>query len=86
MNEYFSVAIFVPRQCRKTTLSKTLSPSFSYVILENLNINILDKNALNKFLTRFSELLSKLQARINKFKKKELKHFLGFLDYDYNFF
>lgn len=82
MNEYFSVALFGPRQCGKTTLATSLFPDFSYANLEDMNIRNLAKNDPNEFFTRFPEpiiideiqrvpeLLSTVQARIDKFKKK----------------
>lgn len=44
MNEYFSVTIFGPRQCGKTTLAKNLFPNFSYANLEDMNVRALAKN------------------------------------------
>lgn len=82
MNEYFSVAIFGPRQCGKTTLAKYLFPNFSYANLEDFNTRMLAKNDPNEFFTRFPEpiiideiqrapeILSSVQVRIDKFKKK----------------
>ena len=82
MNEYFSVSIFGPRQCGKTTLAKTLFPSFSYANLEDMNIRSLAKNDPEEFFTRFPEpviideiqrvpeLLSTVQVRIDKNQKK----------------
>lgn len=82
MNEYFSVSIFGPRQCGKTTLVKTLFPSFSYANLEDMNVRSLAKNDPEEFFTRFPEpviideiqrvpeLLSTVQVRIDKNQKK----------------
>ena len=82
MNEYFSVSIFGPRQCGKTTLAKTLFPSFSYTNLEDMNVRSLAKNDPEEFFTRFPEpviideiqrvpeLLSTVQVRIDKNQKK----------------
>ena len=82
MNEYFSVSIFGPRQCGKTTLAKNLFPSFSYSNLEDMNVRSLAKNDPEEFFTRFPEpviideiqrvpeLLSTVQVRIDKKKKK----------------
>ena len=82
MNEYFSVSIFGPRQCGKTTLAKTLFPSFSYANLEDINVRSLAKNDPEEFFTRFPEpviideiqrvpeLLSTVQVRIDKNQKK----------------
>lgn len=82
MNEYFSVSIFGPRQCGKTTLAKTLFPSFSYANLEDMNVRSLAKNDPEEFFTRFPEpviideiqrvpeLLSTVQVRIDKNQKK----------------
>ena len=82
MNEYFSVSIFGPRQCGKTTLAKTLFPSFSYANLEDMNVRSLAKNDPEEFFTKFPEpviideiqrvpeLLSTVQVRIDKNQKK----------------
>lgn len=82
MNEYFSVSIFGPRQCGKTTLAKKLFPSFSYANLEDMNVRSLAKNDPEEFFTRFPEpviideiqrvpeLLSTVQVRIDKNQKK----------------
>ena len=82
MNEYFSVAVFGPRQCGKTTLVKELYPDFSYANLEDMNTRALAKNDPEEFFTRFPEpviineiqrvpeLLSTVQIRIDKNKKK----------------
>lgn len=82
MNEYFSVSIFGPRQCGKTTLAKILFPSFSYANLEDMNVRSLAKNDPEEFFTRFPEpviideiqrvpeLLSTVQVRIDKNQKK----------------
>lgn len=82
MNEYFSVSICGPRQCGKTTLAKTLFPSFSYANLEDMNVRSLAKNDPEEFFTRFPEpviideiqrvpeLLSTVQVRIDKNQKK----------------
>ena len=82
INEYFSVSIFGPRQCGKTTLAKTLFPSFSYANLEDMNVRSLAKNDPEEFFTRFPEpviideiqrvpeLLSTVQVRIDKNQKK----------------
>lgn len=82
MNEYFSVAVFGPRQCGKTTLVKELYPDFSYANLEDMNTRALAKNDPEEFFTRFPEpviideiqhvpeLLSTVQVRIDKNKKK----------------
>ena len=82
MNEYFSVSIFGPRQCGKTTLAKNLFPSFSYANLEDMNVRSLAKNDPEEFFTRFPEpviideiqrvpeLLSTIQVRIDKNQKK----------------
>lgn len=84
MNEYFSVSIFGPRQCGKTTLAKNLFPSFSYANLEDMNVRSLAKNDPEEFFTRFPEpviideiqrvpeLLSTVQVRIDKNQKKGL--------------
>ncbi|MBR5965538.1 MAG: ATP-binding protein [Treponema sp.] len=82
MNDYFSVAVFGPRQCGKTTLVKELYPDFSYANLEDMNTRALAKNDPEEFFTRFPEpviideiqrvpeLLSTVQVRIDKNKKK----------------
>ena len=82
MEEYFSVAVFGPRQCGKTTLLQNLYPYFSYANLEDMNIRTLAKNDPDEFFTRFPEpviideiqrvpeLLSTVQVRIDKNKKK----------------
>ena len=82
MNDYFSVSIFGPRQCGKTTLAKNLFPSFSYANLEDMNVRSLAKNDPEEFFTRFPEpviideiqrvpeLLSTVQVRIDKNQKK----------------
>lgn len=80
--KYFSVCIFGPRQCGKTTLAKTLFPLYSYANLEDMNTRSLAKNDPNEFFTRFPEpiiideiqrvpeLLSTVQIRIDTNKKK----------------
>ncbi|MBO7639180.1 MAG: ATP-binding protein [Treponema sp.] len=82
MNDYFSVAVFGPRQCGKTTLVKELYPNFSYANLEDMNTRALAKNDPEEFFTHFPEpviideiqrvpeLLSTVQVRIDKSKKK----------------
>ena len=82
MSEYFSVAVFGPRQCGKTTLIRELFPDFSYANLEDMNIRNLAKNDPEEFFTRFPEpviideiqrvpeLLSTVQVRIDSNKKK----------------
>lgn len=82
MHDYFAVAIFGPRQCGKTTLVQALYPSFSYANLEDMNIRNLAKNDPDEFFTHFPEpviideiqrvpeLLSTVQVRIDKTKKK----------------
>ncbi len=82
MNEYFAVAVFGPRQCGKTTLLQEMYPQFAYANLEDMNIRSLAKNDPNEFFTRFPEpviideiqrvpeLLSAVQVRIDKNKKK----------------
>ena len=82
MNEFFSVSIFGPRQCGKTTLAKNLFPAFSYANLEDMNVRSLAKNDPEEFFTRFPEpviideiqrvpeLLSTVQVRIDKNQKK----------------
>ena len=81
MKDYFSVAIFGPRQCGKTTLVQNLFPQFSYANLEDMNTRALAKNDPEEFFTRFPEpviideiqrvpeLLSTVQVRIDKNKK-----------------
>ena len=82
MSDYFSVAVFGPRQCGKTTLVRNLFPDYSYANLEDMNIRALAKNDPNEFFTRFPEpviideiqrvpeLLSTIQVRIDKNRKK----------------
>lgn len=82
MKDYFSVAVFGPRQCGKTTLIRELYPDFSYANLEDINTRSLAKNDPEEFFTRFPEpviideiqrvpeLLSTVQVRIDKNKKK----------------
>ena len=82
MNEYFSVTIFGPRQCGKTTLAKNLFPNFSYANLEDMNVRALAKNDPEEFFVKFPEpviideiqrvpeLLSAIQVRIDKNQKK----------------
>lgn len=82
MRDYFSVAVFGPRQCGKTTLVQELYPDFSYANLEDMNIRNLAKNDPEEFFTRFPEpviideiqrvpeLLSTVQVRIDRSKKK----------------
>ena len=82
MNDYFSVGVFGPRQCGKTTLIKNLYPNFSYANLEDMNTRSLAKNDPEEFFTHFPEpviideiqrvpeLLSTIQVRIDKNKKK----------------
>ncbi|MBO4729223.1 MAG: ATP-binding protein [Spirochaetaceae bacterium] len=82
MSEYFSVAVFGPRQCGKTTLIRELFPDFSYANLEDMNVRNLAKNDPEEFFTRFPEpviideiqrvpeLLSTVQVRIDSNKKK----------------
>ncbi len=81
MEDYFSVAVFGPRQCGKTTLVQNLFPNFSYANLEDMNTRTLAKNDPEEFFTRFPEpviideiqrvpeLLSTVQVRIDKNKK-----------------
>lgn len=82
LKEYFSVAVFGPRQCGKTTLIRNLYPNYSYANLEDMNTRELAKNDPEEFFTRFPEpviideiqrvpeLLSTVQVRIDKNKKK----------------
>ena len=82
MTQYFAVTIFGPRQCGKTTLAKSLFCNFSYANLEDMNTRLLAKDDPEEFFTRFPEpviideiqrvpeLLSAVQVRIDKFKKK----------------
>ena len=82
MTQYFAVTIFGPRQCGKTTLAKSLFCNFSYANLEDMNTRLLAKDDPEEFFTRFPEpviideiqrvpeLLSTVQVRIDKFKKK----------------
>ncbi len=82
MKDYFSVALFGPRQCGKTTLLRELYPNFSYANLEDMNTRSLAKNDPEEFFTRFPEpviideiqrvpeLLSTVQVRIDENKKK----------------
>lgn len=82
MRSYFSVAVFGPRQCGKTTLVRTLYPDFSYANLEDMNTRALAKNDPEEFFTRFPEpviideiqrvpeLLSTVQVRIDRNKRK----------------
>ena len=82
MDDYFSIAVFGPRQCGKTTLVKNLYPHFSYANLEDMNIRSLAKNDPEEFFTQFPEpiiideiqrvpeLLSTVQVRIDRNKKK----------------
>lgn len=81
MEDYFSVAVFGPRQCGKTTLVRGLFPDFFYANLEDMNTRSLAKNDPNKFFTRFPEpviideiqrvpeLLSTVQVRIDRNRK-----------------
>ncbi|MBQ3669866.1 MAG: ATP-binding protein [Treponema sp.] len=81
MESYFSVAVFGPRQCGKTTLLKELYPHFSYANLEDMDTRSLAKNDPQEFFTRFPEpviideiqrvpeLLSTVQIRIDENKK-----------------
>ena len=82
VKEYFSVCVFGPRQCGKTTLVQNLFPEYSYANLEDMNTRILAKEDPDEFFTRFPEpviideiqrvpeLLSTVQVRIDEFKKK----------------
>ncbi|MDE6736316.1 MAG: AAA family ATPase, partial [Treponemataceae bacterium] len=82
MRDYFSVAVFGPRQCGKTTLVRELYPDFSYANLEDMNTRALAKNDPDEFFTRFSEpviideiqrvpeLLSAVQVRIDRNRKR----------------
>ena len=82
MNDYFSVAVFGPRQCGKTTLVRSLFPDYSYANLEDMNTRALAKNDPDEFFTRFPEpviideiqrvpeLLSTVQVRIDNNRKK----------------
>ncbi|MDE7228640.1 MAG: ATP-binding protein [Treponemataceae bacterium] len=82
MRDYFSVAVFGPRQCGKTTLVRELYPDFSYANLEDMNTRALAKNDPDEFFTRFPEpviideiqrvpeLLSAVQVRIDKNRKR----------------
>lgn len=81
MRDYFSVAMFGPRQCGKTTLAKELFPDFSYANLEDMNTRALAKDDPEEFFTRFPEpviideiqrvpeLLSTVQVRIDRNRK-----------------
>ena len=80
--QYFSVCIFGPRQCGKTTLAKALFPKHSYANLEDMNTRNLAKHDPDEFFTRFPEpviideiqrvpeLLSTVQVRIDERKIK----------------
>ena len=80
--QYFSVCLFGPRQCGKTTLAKSLFPSHSYANLEDMDTRSLAKNDPAEFFTRFPEpviideiqrvpeILSAIQVRIDKNKTK----------------
>lgn len=82
MNDYFSVAVFGPRQCGKTTLVRSLFPDYSYANLEDMNTRALAKNDPDEFFSRFPEpviideiqrvpeLLSTVQVRIDNNRKK----------------
>ncbi len=82
MTQYFAVTVFGPRQCGKTTLAKNLFSEFSYANLEDINTRILAKEDPEEFFTRFPEpviideiqrvpeLLSTVQVRIDRFRKK----------------
>ena len=77
-NTYFSVCLFGPRQCGKTTLAKTLFPTYSYANLEDMDTRSLAKNDPKEFFVRFPEpviideiqrvpeLLSTVQVRIDE--------------------
>ena len=79
---YFSVCLFGPRQCGKTTLAKELFPSYAYANLEDMDIRALAKNDPKEFFVRFPEpviideiqrvpeLLSTVQVRIDETHKK----------------
>ncbi|MBP3365682.1 MAG: ATP-binding protein [Treponema sp.] len=79
---YYSVCLFGPRQCGKTTLAKTLFPMYSYANLEDMDTRSLAKNDPKEFFTRFPEpviideiqrvpeLLSTVQVRIDENHKK----------------
>lgn len=80
--DYASLCLFGPRQCGKTTLAQTLFPEYAYANLEDMNIRALAKNDPEEFFTRFPEpviideiqrvpeLLSTVQVRIDKNKRK----------------
>lgn len=82
MRDYFSVAVFGPRQCGKTTLVRELYPDFSYANLEDMNTRALAKHDPDEFFTRFPEpviideiqcvpeLLSAVQVRIDRNKQR----------------
>ena len=77
-NTYFSVCLFGPRQCGKTTLAKTLFPTYSYANLEDMDTRSLAKSDPKEFFVRFPEpviideiqrvpeLLSTVQVRIDE--------------------
>ena len=67
MDEYFSVTIFGPRQCGKTTLAKNLFPNFSYANLEDMNVRSLAKNDPEEFFVKFPEpvIIDELSKIIN---------------------
>mgnify|MGYP002854829800 FL=1 len=79
---YYSVCLFGPRQCGKTTLAKSLFPAYSYANLEDMDTRNLAKNDPKEFFTRFPEpiiideiqrvpeLLSMVQVRIDENHKK----------------
>ena len=79
---YFSLCLFGPRQCGKTTLAKALFPGYSYANLEDMDVRALAKNDPKEFFTRFPEpviideiqrvpeLLSTVQVRIDENHKK----------------
>lgn len=81
-NEYYSVAVFGPRQCGKTTLVRSLFQDYSYANLEDMNTRALAKSDPDEFFTRFPEpviideiqrvpeLLSTVQVRIDNKRKK----------------
>ena len=79
---YYSVCLFGPRQCGKTTLAKNLFPDFSYANLEDMDTRSLAKNDPKEFFVRYPEpviideiqrvpeLLSTVQVRIDQNHKK----------------
>lgn len=82
MKDFPSVTVYGPRQCGKTTTVKKLFPDFSYANLEDISVRRLAADDPAGFFARFPEpviideiqrvpeLLSMVQVRIDRYRKK----------------